>query len=546
MQIERQNFLFKFSLILLFAVFAFQLGKHVNDFYVPESDFFDFREKAVTLRNLDWPESFKRPPLYSATIALVSTFIPGRHRELYAAEFIGIISVLASLLLIYKIAFHFFGRNAVFLAWLWAFHPSTLRMAIKPKSEILVTVLILWAFYLFVKERKWAYFIAFVASCVRYEGALAIAAVGVADFITRKEKFKTIAYSLLAGAFIVLWTLMQSGGGDGEGYFSYFDSYKPNIAFLRSFWEALIGFLPDALHKYNVLLCAILMLCGYVFGFQKYKRSTIGLGVFFIGFLTMHIAWPMPNFDYQILVVWNALLVFGLGVAWLAQKKLFSTTLSNALQNKGAVVVSGVFLAAVIVTLFRLPLSFPQYRVSIGQWLFIAAPAVLVLFAIFSKAGKIKTGPVLAILLILSPILFSMLSDANALFYSIRFSKAEFRSVGEWFKENSAPTDKLAIEQPVVVEYYSQLNADSFVHLVDLPKVDADSLHSWCIENGVTHIAWLTANSLFETDNAWYQWKMDNRGWKTISFLADGKDSHGFTFIENISIGPRRAFIYKI
>ena len=339
---------------------------------------------------------------------------------------------------------------------------------------------------------------------------------------------------------------MQSGGGDGESYFSYFDSYKPNIAFLRSFWEALIGFLPDALHKYNVLLCAILMLCGYVFGFQKYKRSTIGLGVFFIGFLTMHIAWPMPNFDYQILVVWNALLVFGLGVAWLAQKKLFSTTLSNALQNKGAVVVSGVFLAAVIVTLFRLPLSFPQYRVSIGQWLFIAAPAVLVLFAIFSKAGKIKTGPVLAILLILSPVLFSMLSDANALFYSIRYSKAEFRSAGEWFKENSAAADKLAIEQPVVVEYYSQLNADSFVHLVDLPKVDADSLHSWCIENGVTHIAWLTANSLFETDNAWYQWKMDNRGWKTISFLADGKDSHGFTFIENISIGPRRAFIYKI
>ena len=85
MQIDQQNKCYKFSLILLFAVFAFHLGRHVNDCYVPESDFFDFRDKAVTLRNLVWPDNFKRPPLYAASIALVSTFIPGQNRELYAA-----------------------------------------------------------------------------------------------------------------------------------------------------------------------------------------------------------------------------------------------------------------------------------------------------------------------------------------------------------------------------------------------------------------------------------------------------------------------------
>jgi len=546
MQIEQQNIFYKFSLILLFAVFAFHLGRHVNDFYVPESDFFDFRDKAVTLRNLQWPDNFKRPPLYAASIALVSTVIPGHNRELYAAEAIGVAAVLLSLLLFYKIAFHFFGRNAVLLAWLWALHPSTLRMAVKPKSEILVTFFILWAFYLFVKEKKWAYAVAFLASCVRYEGALAIAAVGAADFFTRKEKLKTVLYSLIAGAFILLWTVLQSGGGDGQSYFSYFNDYKPNVAFLKSYWEALIGFLPDALHRYNVMLLAALLLLGLIYGIQKHRRFVFGLGVFFIGFLAMHIAWPMPNFDYEILIVWNSLLLFGFGVAWLADRRMIQTVVSKLLHSRAAVAVSGVLLIAALLLLFRLPAPFPQYRVPVVQWLLLMLPALLAVAAMFSGGGKSRSAPGLLTLALLAPLLYFMLSDTNALLYSIRYSKAEFRLTGEWFAANGGDQSKLAIEQPTVAAYYADMNMDRFVRLVDLPKAAPDSLFRWCRNNSVTHIAWLSANQIFKTDNAWYQWKMDNRGWQSIAFLKDGKSSHGFNLIKDITIGPRRAFIYKI
>jgi len=546
MQSERQNIWYAISLVALFALFAFRLGKHVNDFYVPESDFFDFRAKAVSLRNFEWPDSFKRPPLYPAAIAAVSAFIPGKDRELYAAELIGVLAALASLFLFYKIAAHFWGRNAVLLAWLWALHPSTLRMAIKPKSEILVTVLILWALYLFLKEKKWAYAVAFAASCVRYEGALIIAAIGAADFFTHRDKLKTIVWSLLAGAFIVIWTALQSGGGDGESYFSYFNDYKPNFAFLRSFWEAMIGFLPDALHKYNVLLFALVMMLGYIYGFQKQRRSIIALGVFFVGFLAMHIAWPMPNFDYQVLIVWNALLAFGFGIAWVAGQKRFVSRVAALINNKIVIILAALALFAVVIFLTNRASPFPQYHVSPWEWLVAAIPAVLALVAFWGSEYRIKLAPFLLAMLLLLPVLFAMLSDANALFYSIRYSKAEFRLVGEWFRENAEKGDKLVVEQPAIVAYYAELSDEHFVHLVDVPRTTPDSLYAWCGENGVTHVAWLSANRIFETDNAWYQWKMNNRGWSTISFLEKGIDSHGFVLLKRIKIGPRLALVYKI
>ena len=84
------------------------------------------------------------------------------------------------------------------------------------------------------------------------------------------------------------------------------------------------------------------------------------------------------------------------------------------------------------------------------------------------------------------------------------------------------------------------------VPLTDLKKTTPDDLHQWLVDHKITHIAWMSANKIFETENAWYAWKMENRGWKNIAFLADGKDSNDFTLVKKINVGPRWAFIYKI
>ncbi|MBN1481264.1 hypothetical protein EH223_02660 [candidate division KSB1 bacterium] len=529
--------------VLLMSVFVIHIGGHVNDFYVPESDFFDFRDKAITLRALEWPEHFKRPPLYAICLAAISTALSGQHRELYAAEIIGLAAALAGLLLFYKIAQHFFCAGAIFISWLWAFHPSTIRMAIKPKSEILVTVLILWAFYLFLTEKKSAYILGFLASMVRYEGALIIAAIGLADFCMRRKKIKTILYSILAGLPIVFWTLLQSSGGDSESYFSYFAEYKPNFAFVKSFWDGYIGFTPSHL-KLWILLAGFLLMIGFNRGWRTHRREASGLFIFFLGFIFMHIIWPMPNFDYHIIIVWNALLWTGLGI--MAVLSFMKTKIRAEWLTRPAVGLFSIFLlAGTLFFLIFIPAPFPQYKVDWRMMLVFFTPVVAALLVVHVPLKK-KLAPVSVYSAFLLSILYFMISETNALFYSIRYSKAEFRAVGEWFAREGKATDIMAVEQPIIVGYYARVEESNFIRLTELKNTTPDSLWSWLRDNGVTYIAWMSANRVFETDNAWYQWKMDNRGWKNISFLGDGKSMSGFILVKEISIGPRRAFIYKI
>ena len=79
-----------------------------------------------------------------------------------------------------------------------------------------------------------------------------------------------------------------------------------------------------------------------------------------------------------------------------------------------------------------------------------------------------------------------------------------------------------------------------------MQQTTPDQLHEWLKERDITYITWLSANKIFATDNTWYKWKMDNRGWNNIEFLAAGQDSNGFTLVKEIKIGPRVAYIYKI
>ena len=539
-----QNF---WSLAVLFVVFCWHIGRFVNDFYVPESDFFDFRDKAIALRHGEWPNDFKRPPLYASLIAAVSLAINHPERELYAAEAINVIAAIAAFLMFYLIARRFFDRTALVLLWVWAFHPSTVRMAVKPKSEIVVTALILTAFYLFLRGRKTTYLVGFLASLVRYEGVLIIAAVAAADFFTAPKKLKTVGYALLSGGFIVLWTLLQPKGSGGGSYFDYFENYHLNWQFLRTFWEGFIGFLPSPLFKFGVLAGAWWSAAGLIALFRRDRRTAYALSLFLIGFMAMHIVWPMPNADYQVIIVWSALLMISAGVASIAQTAVLRHAYQKIvtfLSNRYATIFT-LFLLLCLAILALQPRSFPQYQV---QWRILCLTLTPVLFV--SVLLRVHYRRPAAVLLLqaafLGVVAFWMSSTTSAQQFDIRYSKAEFRLTGEWFAEHYRAGMKAAVEQPYIVAYYAGLPQSAFVRLTELPAASPADLHRWLQENGVTHIIWLSANRIFETDNAWYRWKMANRGWKTIDFLSGGENSAGFTLVETIVIGPRTAYIYAV
>ena len=114
-------------LLLLMVVFAVH---HAGDFYVPDSDFFDFQEKAQAWVRGEMPENTKRLPMYSVVIAVVSRLMPGEHPFLHAAQWINVLALLGTLILVFVIARRWLGAWAFWCVWFMALNPVILKMLV--------------------------------------------------------------------------------------------------------------------------------------------------------------------------------------------------------------------------------------------------------------------------------------------------------------------------------------------------------------------------------------------------------------------------------
>jgi hypothetical protein len=540
MKSDRKNIL---VLLLLFTAFAVQIARHANNFYVPESDFFDYKEKAVQLSNFDYPENFKRPPLFPVAIAVFAVPFSGPYQELYAAELIVALSALFSLLFIYRISFRFLGKHALWIAWVFAMHPTTLRMAIKPKPEMFVTVFILWAIDRFLGGDRKAYLIAFLATMVRYEGALVIVAFFVVDFIFNKARIKSLFYSFLAGLPLVLWTLLHSEGSDGGSYGNYFNSYSLNISYLESLWRGLLAFLPYQYFNVWFILAFSLFIFGVVWGLKKYRSHTIVLLVFIAGFVAMHTIWPFNNVDYLVIVGWSLFAFIGLGAVTFAKFILNRINFNERI----VLAVSLNFLAIVVFLTATHKFQYEQFYPNALVMLSFLVSAATFLYFLKQTSPKFNWNyyPLgLAVLILLA---FWLNSKNNGDFFDIHYSKAEFRKAGEWFEENFQQGDKMAIAQPTVVSYFTKLDKEKdFLRITEIPNDEPGQINSWLKEQNVTYITWLSTNKVEQDVNAWESWKRDNRGWTLIKFLEKGNDLEGFEMVHEIKIGPRWGYIYKV
>ena len=537
MNFDRKNLI---ALLLLFFAFAVQVVRHANNFYVPESDFFDYKEKAVQISNFDSPDNFKRPPLFPVAIAVFSIPFTGQFRELYAAELIVALSALFSLFFIYRISFRFLGKYAFWLTWVIALHPTTLRMAIKPKPEMFVTVFILWAFDRFLKGDRKAYLLAFLASMVRYEGALLIVAFFVVDFFFNKIWLKSFIYSILAGLPLVLWTLLHQDGSEGASYGSYFNSYSLNISSLETLWWGLLAFLPNQFFKIWFVLGVSFFAVGVIFGVKKYRSGTIALLVYMSGFIAMHIIWPFNNVDYLVIVAWSIFILIGMGAVAIAEFINERYTINNRI----VLVVSTIMLVAVILLTGTHRFQYPQFYPDVFVMISFVIPAGLYLFFLIKKSRWNILPLGFAILILLS---FWLNSKTNGDFFDIHYSKAEFRKAGEWFEQNFQQGDKMAIAQPTVVSYFTKLDTEKdFLRITELPNANPDQINGWLKEKNVNYIVWLSTNKVRQNVEAWESWKRDNRGWQQIKFLESGNDLAGFEMVHEIKVGPRWGYIYRV
>ena len=527
------------SLLFLFISFLVYVSQYVNDFYVPDSDFFDYREKAIAIRNFENPGVSKRPPLYSTLIALISNAFQGRDSELYAAEAINMIAAAMSFFFLYRIARYFIGRWSFLFLWAWALHPSTIRMIIKPKAEVLLLALSCWAFWLFIRQKKVSYVIGFLSTTVRYEGACCISGIGGGEFFTQKNKLKPVLYSFLSLSFLLIWTFLSPGGTQGGSYVDFYSQGSLTLAYLGVLFKGTFEFLPNAVYVLPATASVMLMVYGIFNYIQKKPRETLYLVFYYLVFILMHIIWFTKNKDYLIIITWDSLLLITLGGYSLMTLPKLKEKMIVLLQKKLLIV------PAVIVIIAELGVVWYQESVFRFSWMaFTLFNLAIVVFFLL----QIRQRNLLIILIFLMfslPVSLGMIRNHSGQFHGIHYAKAEYRLAAEWFARQPEGS-RLVISQPFIAQYYSQRDSEHFMNLTELPNTAPDSLSQWLDQRGITHVAWLYDNRVYESEYSWYQWKLETRGWKSISFLETPKDHPGFEFIKQLKAGYRYALIYRV
>jgi len=536
---------------VLFILFALFILLHFNHFLVPESDFFDYAEKAVQLRHLEWPDNFKRPPLTSLSIAFISLLIPGKYAELYAAELISAVSALFSLWFLWRIARFLIPSAAPWVVWLWALHASTLKLAIKPKGEFLFTCLLLLAFVRFLSRDWRAYGAGLLSSMVRFEGAMGIGAFGLADLIYSRRRIRTLALTVLSGSFLVAWGLLSSGGeGGGSSYADYFTHWQPNWSFFPAFWAEWLGFIPLGLYRFAAVVAALLVAAGVYELRRRDPRATLALLVYLAGFAALHVIWPFPGADYLVMGAWVPLIFLAAGV-------LAASRVGRRLAQQHGLALSGparsgivLTLAAVVAVLtlllvLRTRFPFPQYQPPMG-WVALALVPLAIYYAPPQRSA-VAAARFLAVLTLALFLGFRLFSVARAGLFDVYYTKAEFRLIGEWFEQNYQNGDRLLVSQPNIVAYYTGLDTRrDFVKLSDAPNLPPAEFHAWMRSQGITHAAWMSYSEKAAKKGAWHQWTVKNRGLTTLDFLGEEGKSPGFVLIKSLAAGPRRATIYGV
>ncbi|HFE52509.1 MAG TPA: hypothetical protein ENK07_03645, partial [Bacteroidetes bacterium] len=292
-----------FALLLLVAAVSFYV--RAGNFYVPDSDFFDYREKAIAYRHFTLPEHLKRPPMYSATIALVSLPLRGRDRELHAAEAINVVAALALLWFLYRLAARYLGQHAFWVAWLMAVSPVTVKMAVKPKAEIFTAALILGALLLHSRNDKKAYLAAFLAALTRYEGFVLVAALAASDLFFSRERWKRLGLGVLAGSGLLVWLLINHfREGTDNPYGMYFSHNRlfEGAGFVRIWLGALVPhFSPEPLRVLLALSVVVLAALGLWVLWTRDRRFATAVGLYLLGYLTLHLLYPFTINDYTVL-----------------------------------------------------------------------------------------------------------------------------------------------------------------------------------------------------------------------------------------------------
>lgn len=522
-----------FLFVILMAMYAWQ---KVGDYYVPDSDFFDFRHKAQAFQDLTWPENTKRLPMYASSIALISAIIPGSEDELLAAQLINLIAFLGSIIALFFLARKIVGKAGFFVAWLYAIHPVTLKMLVKPKADLLTSFLIILAVLLFMHRRKESYIVVFFAALTRYEGALLIPGFFLVDWLWRKRPLRAVLGSATACIGVGGWLLLNAlQSGSVNPYSFYYQENHMSTKWLQYLEVTFLNAASFASDHWQVILAILMVLATLTGGFillRRYQEAAVVLYTYLLGYVALHILWPADLNDYTVMIIWLIfLLVIQTIITWIPQKWLLQW------QNTWLTVILGGVALAVLL----LAVDEPGAGVAMNMVSAIFATGALLLFSCWN--GRTSVLPLMFALFTVISLGYG--GRARTELYLVRYAKAEYRVLAEWFEKNAGPNDRLLVNKPVIVHYFTDMDENRFVATSSIPAKTKTEFVQACIDSNITHVAWVSTD---KRRSAVPDIVQDYRYTVQNLYLLDPllENQHpAFEFVTELKIASRQATVYR-
>ncbi|PWB54372.1 MAG: hypothetical protein C3F06_04465 [Candidatus Methanoperedenaceae archaeon] len=543
----------KLLLLFLFFVLLHRLY-YFNYFYVPNSDFFAFNDLAQGWLSFNLPENYARLPLYPWVIGAGSLiFLNNQYAMLYSAEIVNLLLSIVSLYLVYLISSMFLKKMAFLVVFLAALNPLSVFLTSQPLLETLLLTTILSSIYLDLKENNKRYFFAFLASMTRYEGFLLIPILVLKDLIYSRRKIFSVILGFLSSGGMIIWMILSYLNSPGPNpYVQATRTMKPvGPEFIITIANELISFIhPDYQSIKGVIVFVslavifILMIIGFFWFLKKSTREIFTILLFLISYIAMHMvfSYNLTRFVYPVL--WILILFTMGGIEYVSNAIIKQNWFHNINKNMDLYFRAGFSIFSIL-TLLSVIYFFKMlngYFIFVLYMIFVMS-IIAFMFSIFKDRNVKNLFLISSFVLILCVLAGFSIYGTQQLMDSDKYTKAEFRFVGEWYSQNAKSNDKILMTEPWIASYYSDLSYEKhFLASYDLKCNSPDCFISEIRERNITYVVWDSYFDRISKSSLYYNYYKIY----LISDLREGKNTENFELVKKIEIGPSSALIYKV
>lgn len=480
---------------LCLAVLAYWAVQY-RPFVLPNNDYHSFGQVARSFAALELPGSFKRMPVLPALMALLAPLMPEPHPFLHAALVWNQIFSLGVLVGLFILGRRSLGRAGWLLPLLFAtttqFHANGLQPLVEPSLGFFVV----WAFVFQARGSPWQYVAAFGAALSRYEAALLIPVLFLAEWSERREFWPPLWKAALASSGLLLWAgggaLLGSGGGG-----SYYDlmagmGFRPAPGFfLRSLKEPFSGWYT-AHGLWRLVFAGIVLvplLAGVVAGVRERSREVLSWLAFGLLSVVTIVVFGINKARYVYSTEWIWLFFWLWGAVRLGARARDELDKRPAALAWGVAGTAAALGAAGLVFWLRKMAGEPQTS-AFGVELAFLTCAIGLAFAALWRRGATRPAAhaafVAGLWLALVPLISGGLIGKQRALHKIYHANWSAHLVADWLGEHLQPDDRVVLLPRTHIEHLLPSAGPQLRSYAQLEAEDAEGLRAEFREQGLT------------------------------------------------------------